>query len=36
MDRSSAFPGAERKKRRRNAAPCCHDLKKRPVICTKD
>jgi len=28
MDRSSASPGAGRKRRRRSAAPSCLDLKK--------
>jgi len=36
VDRLSAFPGAGRKRRRRSAAPSCHDLKRRRVISTKN
>jgi len=36
VDRSAASPGAGRKRRRRSAAPSCHDLKRRRVICTKN
>jgi len=36
VDRSSASPGAGRKRRRRSAAPSCHDLKRRRVISMKN
>jgi len=38
VDRSSASPGAGRKRRKRSAggAPSCHDLKRRRVISTKN
>jgi len=36
VDRSSASPGAGRKRKRRSAAPSCHDLKRRQVISTKN
>jgi len=38
VDRSSAFPGAGRKRRgrKRSAAPSCLDLKRWRVISTKD
>jgi len=36
VDRSSASPGAGRKRRRRSVAPSCHDLKRQQVISTKN
>jgi len=36
VDRSSASPGAGRKRRRRSVAPSCHDIKRRRVISTKN
>jgi len=36
LDRSSASLGAGRKRRRRCAAPSCHDLRSQRVISTKN